>query len=36
MLKVKTESLMPIITALFFILLVIYMFSQDASLPGPF
>jgi hypothetical protein len=35
MLKVKTESFIPILTALFFALLVIYLFSQDASLPGP-
>ncbi len=36
-LKEKTEPLplMPIIMALFFILMVIYMFSQDASFPGP-
>ena len=35
MLKEKTESFMPILTALFFILLVIYLFTQDASLVGP-
>lgn len=35
MLKEKTQSVMPVVSALFFILLVIYLFSQDASLPGP-
>jgi hypothetical protein len=36
MLKEKNYSLAPIVTAIFFILLVIYLFSQDASLAGPF
>ena len=37
MLKEKTEpvSWMPIVTAVFFVLLVIYLFTQDASLSGP-
>jgi len=36
MLKEKTDSLMPIMMAVFFVLLVIYLFNQDASLVGPF
>ncbi len=36
MLKQKVGSFIPLISAVFFVLLVVYLFSQDASLAGPF
>jgi hypothetical protein len=35
MLKEKSESLMAAIPALFFIILVVYLLTQDISLVGP-
>lgn len=36
MLKEKPQALIPIMTAVCFFLLVVYLFSQDAGLAGPF
>lgn len=35
MLKEKSESLIATISALFFIILVVYLLTQDVSLVGP-
>ena len=35
MLETKTDSLLALVASIAFVLLVIYLFSQDAALVGP-